>query len=253
MSDADWGELDAAVDDLERRGGQARFWWRDDDAIEDTAALRRLVDLARRFRVPILLAVVPARARPNLAALLDGTDTLVPAVHGFAHVNHAEPGEKKQELGEHRDMAVVLNELSLGRDRLADMLGERLAPVLVPPWNRIAPRIAACLPDIGFEGLSAFGPEEATGPVAGLNVVNSHLDPIDWHGSRSLGDAGAMIGLAAAHVRRCAHDECRGAFGILTHHLVHDDAIWAFVEALLARTTDRPGVRWSGPRCLFGR
>jgi hypothetical protein len=253
MGGADWGQLDVALDDLERRGGQARFWWRDDDAIEDTAALRRLVDLARRFRAPILLAVVPARARRNLAALLDGTDTLVPAVHGFAHVNHAGLGEKKQELGGHRDTGVVLNELSHGRDRLADMFGGRLAPVLVPPWNRIAPEIAACLPDIGFEGLSAFGPEETTGPVTGLKVVNTHLDPIDWHGSRSLGDAGAMIGLAAAHVRRCAQDESCGAFGILTHHLVHDDAIWAFVEALLARTADRPGIRWSKPLSLFGR
>ena len=253
MGDADWVPLDLAMDDLERRGGQARFWWRDDDAIEDTVALRRLVDLAQRFRAQILLAVVPADARPNLAALLGSTDTLVPAVHGYAHVNHAGPGEKKQELGGHRETAVVLNELSLGRERLADMFGDRLAPVLVPPWNRIAPEIAACLPDIGFEGLSAFGPEEATGPVAGLKVVNTHLDPIDWHGSRSLGDAGAMIGLAAAHVRRGAQDESRGAFGILTHHLVHDDAIWAFVEALLARTADRPGVRWCGPRSLFGR
>jgi hypothetical protein len=253
MGDADWGPLDVALDNLECQGGQARFWWRDDDAIEDTAALRRLVDLARRFRVPILLAVVPARARPNLAALLDSTDTLVLAVHGFAHVNHAGPGEKKQELCGHRDTAVVLNELSLGRDRLADMFGDRLAPVLVPPWNRIAPEIAARLPDIGFEGLSAFGPEEATGPVAGLKVVNTHLDPIDWHGSRSLGDLGAMIGLAAAHIRRCAQDESRGAFGILTHHLVHDDAIWTFVEALLTRTADHPGVRWSRPRGLFCR
>lgn len=253
MGDADWAPLDLAMDDLERQGGQARFWWRDDDAIEDTAALRRLVDLAQRFRAPILLAVVPARARRNLAALLDSTDVIVPAVHGFAHVNHAGPGEKKQELGGHRDTAVVLTELSLGRDRLADMFGDRLAPVLVPPWNRIAPEIAACLPDIGFEGLSAFGPEKVTGPVAGLKVVNTHLDPIDWHGSRSLGDAGAMIGLAVGHVRRCAQDESRGAFGILTHHLVHDDAIWAFVEALLARTADRPGVRWCGPRSLFGQ
>jgi hypothetical protein len=200
-----------------------------------------------------MLAVVPSRARRSLAALLDGADILVPAVHGFAHVNHAGPGEKKQELGGHRDAAVVLNELSLGRDRLSDMFGDRLAPVLVPPWNRIAPEIVACLPGIGFEGLSAFGSEEATGPVAGLKVVNTHLDPIDWHGSRSLGDAGAMIGLAAAHVRRCVQNDSRGAFGILTHHLVHDDAIWAFVEALLARTADRPGVRWCGPRSLFGR
>jgi hypothetical protein len=70
MGDPDWGQLDRALEDLERRGGQARFWWRDDDAIEDTTALRRLVDLAQRFRAPILLAVVPSRARRSLAALL---------------------------------------------------------------------------------------------------------------------------------------------------------------------------------------
>lgn len=253
MANADWSPLDAALGELERRGGQARFWWRDDDAVEDTAPLLRLMGVSERFQAPILLAVIPARAQTSLASRLGDTDTLVPAVHGYAHVNHAGSGEKRQELGGHREPAVVAAELSRGLALLSDLFGARLAPVLVPPWNRIAPEIGFRLPDIGFEGLSVFGPEERTPAVPGLSVANTHLDPIDWHGSRSLADAGFLIEQAAVHIRRCAAGDDDRPFGLLTHHLVHDDAIWGFVEALLARTAGRAGVVWCEPRSVFGR
>lgn len=249
VRDVDWRALDKAIDELERGGRQARFWWRDDDAVEDTAELRRLVDRARHFGAPVLLAVVPAQARANLVPLLGAGVTA--AVHGFAHINHAGPGEKKQELGSHRGVQAALDELSSGRDRLLDLFGERLAPVLVPPWNRIAPEIAARLPDIGFRGMSTFGPEDRIEPVTGLTVVNTHLDPIDWHGSRSLGDTGLLIDLAVRHVRQCAAGGKTAALGLLTHHLVHDDAIWSFIDAFLERTAVREGVRWCEPRTLF--
>jgi hypothetical protein len=253
VADADWSPLDAALDGLECRGGQARFWWRDDDAVEDTAQLQRLIAVSQRFQAPVLLAVIPARAQPSLALRLGDTDAIVPAVHGYAHVNHAGSGEKKQELCGHREPAVVAAELSRGFERLSDLFGKHLAPVLVPPWNRIAPEVGQWLPGIGFEGLSVFGPEEKTPAFPGLSVANTHLDPIDWRGSRSLADVDFLIEQAAAHVRRCVAGDVDRPFGLLTHHLVHDDAIWGFVEALLARTAGRAGVVWCEPRSVFGR
>ena len=53
--------------------------------------------------------------------------------------------------------------------------------MLVPPWNRIAPQVVAGLPALGFKALSVFGPEAA----ADLPLFNTHVDVIDWRGTRA--------------------------------------------------------------------
>jgi hypothetical protein len=109
---------------------------------------------------------------------------------------------------------------------------------MVPPWNRIAPEVVTGLPGIGIRALSAFGKVSATA----LPVLNPDIDPIDWHGTRSLHDAD---GLWQALAQAAARGDDR-PIGILTHHLDHDAAIWAFLEELMA-LTDHPACRWVAP------
>ena len=56
---------------------------------------------------------------------------------------------------------LVLGELGTGRMALERLFGARPLPVLVPPWNRIAPALVPTLPEIGFAGLSTFGARRA--------------------------------------------------------------------------------------------
>ena len=107
--------------------------------------------------------------------------------HGYAHTNHAPPGDKKIELGPHRPAMFVLGELGTGRLALERLFGSRVLPVLVPPWNRIAPALVPTLPEIGYRGLSAFGPRAAPRPGPGLLQVNTHIDLIDWKTRRLRG------------------------------------------------------------------
>jgi hypothetical protein len=74
-----------------------------------------------------------------------------------------------------------------------------------------------------------------TFPAADLLQVNTHIDPIDWHGTRSLADPVLLIeSLAAAIKRRVAGEADRDEpIGFLTHHLMHDEAIWSFCEELM--------------------
>ena len=82
-------------------GRAADFWLRDDDAVEPTAALDRLLGLTGASAIPVTLAVIPAFTGEPLASRLAGEPHVTVGVHGWAHRNHASEGQKKQELGHH--------------------------------------------------------------------------------------------------------------------------------------------------------
>ncbi|MBV8567504.1 MAG: polysaccharide deacetylase, partial [Methylobacteriaceae bacterium] len=158
------------------------------------------------------------------------------------HRNHAPAGAKAEELGLHRPTLQVLAELQEGRRRLIELFGDGLSPVLVPPWNRIAPKLLPSLPALGLRALSAFGWEEL-GPVAGLREANCHVDIIDWKATRRGHDHATLVerlvgALATARARNGA------PVGILTHHLVHGETAWSFLEELFRGTADRDAAQW---------
>ncbi len=224
-----------ALDLRAANGTPARLWLRDDDAIAPTAALDHLLSLTESANIPVTLAVIPAQSGPALATRLDAAKGVSVAVHGWSHTNHAPPSEKKQELGLHRPAAQVLAELARGFAHLAHLHPAQFTPVLVPPWNRIAPQVVSGLPALGFKALSVFGPEAK----AELPLFNTHVDVIDWRGTRSgRPDAVLMDEIAQAIARGDA------PIGLLTHHLVHDAQVWGFLERLFALTADHPGCRW---------
>jgi peptidoglycan/xylan/chitin deacetylase (PgdA/CDA1 family) len=240
MSKADWTSLISILDAWRAEGRVAQFWLRDDDAVEPTPALARLVDLCARHKVPVTLAVIPAHAGVPLAEFLRGRDGVEVALHGWSHENHAPPDEKKQELGRHRAADMVLRELADGCEGLTSLFGEQFVPVLVPPWNRIDKALLPRLPDVGIGGLSVFGPEKASS----LPTVNTHADIMDWHGTRGCRPASEII---ADIVKRLGEMRAGGGtMGLLTHHLVHDEAAWEFLDGIFAATAGHPGCRWCG-------
>lgn len=224
-------------------GTPAQLWLRDDDAVAPTAALDHLIDLTEAASVPVTLAVIPAHSGQALANRLAAAKGASVAVHGWSHSNHAPASEKKQELGAHRPVSDVTGELARGFDHLAGLHGDQFTQVLVPPWNRIAPQVVARLPALGFKALSVFGPEAASP----LPMFNTHVDVIDWRGTRAgRPDDVLMQEIAQAMLRSDA------PIGLLTHHLVHDAQVWGFLERLFALTADHPGCRWVGLPQLIG-
>jgi hypothetical protein len=249
MTARDWRGLETALARWGAQGRRPLFWLRDDDAVAATDQLRRLLDLAARFDVPVALAVIPEPAEEGLAAALatrSGVDVLV---HGWAHSNHAPAGQKKQELGLHRPADVVLDELARGLARARHLFGAAARPILVPPWNRIDPALLPRLPALGYAALSVFGSPKPA-PIAMLNTT---VDLIDWHGTRSLREPAALLGEIVEQLD-AGLDEAGGGLpiGILTHHLVHDAAIWGFLRDLLDVTT-RGGGAWAASGALLAR
>ncbi len=231
--------LRRALDARAAKGKPATLWLRDDDAVEPTPALDRLLDLARRG-VPVTLATIPAHTGEALAQAVAGIPGVEVAQHGWSHANHARAGEKKQELGAHRPLEAVMAEVTRGQARLSALHGPRFVPVMVPPWNRIAPHVAAALPGAGFRALSVYGPAKP-GP---LLQINTQVDLIDWHGKRGARDPDLLESEVLAAM---AH----GPVGILTHHLVHDDGAWAFLDRLVEATWVHRGCQWVAMRSLL--
>jgi len=231
----------------------ATLWWRDDDACSDTPALRRLLDLARECAVPVTIAAIPARVDATLVAAVAGCEEAIVVQHGYAHRNHARPGERSTELAADRDAATMYGELEAGRARLAALFGERFVPILVPPWNRMASGVAPRLPQLGFIGLSRFGPRETREAAPNLPQVNSHVDPIAWRRDRQFIGLPSMVSRAVEHLsarrtRICDADE---PTGVLTHHLAFADEAWSGVRALLDATAHHPAVHWLSAPAAF--
>lgn len=233
------------LDSFASRGVAAEFWLRDDDATEPTPALDHLLALSDRYAVPMTLAVIPEPTGEVLAKRLESAEKIDVAVHGWAHRNHAGPEEKKRELGLHRRKDIVLGELQAGFEKLQNLHPNRFVPMLVPPWNRIDAEIVEGLPTLGYRALSVYGPEK----TAPLPLLNTHVDIIDWRGTRGGKDHDLLFAETAE--RMVMAEQSARTTGILTHHLDHDETAWAFLDRLFSLTASHPGCRWRSAGSLI--
>jgi hypothetical protein len=252
-----WRILTEELDAWAAAGRAATLWWRDDDAVAPSAELERLLGLAAARDVPIALAAIPARASEALARGIETAGARVTLLqHGYAHRNHAPAAEKKAELGAHRPANAVLEELARGQARMSALFGSALfgsgpfglgwAPVLVPPWNRIAEGLVPEVGRLGFRGLSTYGARAAAEPAPGLVQINSHVDIMRWDAPRGFLGAAEALDLLAGHLRARRLGEADEAepSGLLSHHGAHDEACWAFLDELLGRLAEHPAARF---------
>lgn len=215
-----WGEFEAHC-----AKHRPRFWWRDDDAGPVTPALKRLLKLSNR--VPLALAVVPEAAEPVLFDLLPENVTVIQ--HGTDHRNRAAPGEKKTEYPASEPNAQALARIAAGQERLRALAGKRFFPVLAPPWNRLRNDLADQLPAIGVRGASGYR-------AAGAG--HTQVDVVAWRrGKRFIGEQQAFEAALSG----------TEPVGWLTHHAVHDEETWQFLERLLGLKT----VRWLSVKEAF--
>ena len=244
-----WAAVDEELARWHDSGRAPTLWWRDDDAVDATPALDRLLTLQRTHGVPLALAIVPAGATPALAERLSQAPGIDLLQHGYAHTNHAPAGEKKAELGPERPAMVVLGDLGTGWLALERLFGSSVLPVLVPPWNRIAPGLVPALPEIGFRGLSTFGIRPHRRLVSGWVQVNTHIDLIDWRARRFAGIE-AVLG-AFTQALTAARAGSHEPLGLLSHHLAMDEPAWDFLNSFWERLQGTPGIGIAAAANLF--
>jgi hypothetical protein len=253
-----WSSLDEELARWLDAGRVATMWWRDDDADAVTPALERMLGMRRTYDLGLALAVIPATLHDALPARLGEEPPDVAVLqHGYAHQNHASAGEKNVELGLHRPAHVVIGELGTGQLALAQAFGSRFLPVLAPPWNRIAAPLVPALPEIGFRALTTYGARTRIEPVRGLRQVNTHLGPLEWRERNGFPGEDRVVAALVRELgaRRDAPRKSPAAdepTGMLTHHLVHDEDVWTFLDRLWNRLRAHPAVRIVPPGEIFG-
>ncbi len=250
MSEA-WRLFADEIDRWRDGGRVVEFWWRDDDAARPDPSLARLIALARRTATPLSLAVIPLSCEGDVfAGMGPGISVLQ---HGTDHRNRAAAGEKKTEFPATESGPAAVLRLTAARDRLAGLASGRMLPVLAPPWNRIPRVLAPALAAAGYRGLSQFGPRDAAMPAPGLVQANTHVDLIAWQSGRGFAGEDAVLASAVRHLaaKREGRLDATEATGWLSHHAVHDEAAWGFLERLFETLRGAPGVRWLGAQELF--
>lgn len=248
-----WRALTEELDCWAADGRTASFWWRDDDAAAATPALDRLLGLHRTSGIPLALAIIPVQAEAGLAARLRSERRVVALQHGYAHRNHAPSSEKKSEFPHNRSLDERLGDMRAGQARLRGLFDPaQLLPVFVPPWNRLAPDALPAMSALGYTAVSAFQARDRYWAAPGLATLNTHIDPIDWHGTDNAAAAERSLAAAGAHLRAMrAGEQALQPLGLLTHHLRHDETVWAFAAAFLSRTAAHPAVRWLDARAAL--
>ena len=250
-----WPDLMAEFDCWEEAGKVATLWWRDDDAVAPTARLGRLLSIASG--VPVSLAVIPADAQQELAQWLAHYLRSAPKAsiavlqHGWRHLNHSGVGKKSEYPGE-RPRPEVAYELTAGRARLSDLFGTRAQPVLVPPWNRFDDSFLSLLARCGLTAISRARPRNGSRRAPSVIEANIHVDLVAWKGSHGFVGEEAALGGLVQHLRaRRLHVCADEPTGILTHHLVQDDATDAFLDRLIGVSLAHPAVLWLGAGEIF--
>lgn len=248
-----WRRLGNELDHWAEAGRTATLWWRDDDAARPTESFARVLDLRSHAGIPLAIAAIPATIEESAAARLRGDDAIDVLQHGYAHHNHAPPGERKAEFDARRSVDAALNDLAAGGRRLEKMVGQRFLKVLVPPWNRIVDTLVDRLSDTGYAGISTYGARHGAYAAPGLMQVNTHIDIIDWQGTRQFVGAEAALAIAVGHLRarRTGVADDSEPTGLLSHHLVHDEAAWRFIGDFVEVTQVHSAVRWVSARDAF--
>lgn len=216
-------------------GKQVRVFFRADDIGPLDAECIRMMELFRRYRVPLCPAVVPAWMSEERWQAMDRfspEDALwCWHQHGYGHVNHERTG-KKNEFGASRTAEDVRRDLQLGREHLENILGPAFCPVFTPPWNRCSPTTLELLPELGFAAVSRSSgvrPETAL-PDLYVNV--------DLHTGKESRLSTAMERLLADW-RQGVED---GYLGIMLHHQRMNERSFFFLEELFQLLQSQEGV-----------
>lgn len=231
------------------------FWWRDDDAVANSGLLLRMLELSIDVNVPVHLAVIPSLLENSLNIIkTDRYNQLCYVLqHGYDHQDYSAPNERKIELGGLQDADTLIANLQSGKCTLSNEFKTQYTDILVPPWNRISDAVTNKLTAVNYAKISVINGKHTN---AHSDYVNVDLDIIDWQQRRFAGEdilLEKMITQLTQYHQAHTNNNLTSIkpYGIMTHHLVHDEASWLFLAKLFKFLIQHNNVYWVGGNDLL--
>ena len=217
-----------ASERLENKG-LGYIFFRADDVAAPGRNFARLMDIFRRQRVPLCLAVVPVWLTGRRWQYLKGLGAKESALwcwhqHGWRHVNHEIDG-KKQEFGASRSRSDIKRDLVQGKRRLEDLMEAEFYPVFTPPWNRCSLSTLQLLQDLGYAAVSRSRDSQPKVP----GQLSEFLVNVDLHTRKERDPAIGWRNLFNELQQALQSDYC----GIMIHHQRMNDGAFDYLEVLL--------------------
>ena len=220
--------IDIASERLENKG-PGHIFFRADDVAAPGRNLAKLMDIFKRHRVPLCLAVVPAWLTGKRWQYLKELGAKESSLwcwhqHGWRHINHETEG-KKQEFGASRSRSDIQRDLVQGKQRLEDLMAAEFYPVFTPPWNRCSLSTLQLLRELGYVAVSRSRGSEPKAPMGLSDLwVNVDLHTRKEH-DPALGWSNLFTELRQAISSNCC--------GIMIHHQRMNEAAFDFLEMLI--------------------
>ena len=205
------------------------IFFRADDVAAPGRNFTKLMDIFKRHRVPLCLAVVPAWLTGRRWQYLKSLGAKESSLwcwhqHGWRHVNHEIDG-KKQEFGASRSRSDIKRDLVQGKRRLEDLMEAEFYPVFTPPWNRCSLSTLQLLRDLGYTAVSR---SRGSRPKVPEGLTDFFVN-VDLHTRKerdpALGWRNLFNELQQAIPSNCC--------GIMIHHQRMNDAAFDFLEMLI--------------------
>lgn len=251
-----WSLLTEELDQWLRDGHTATFWWRDDGVGKLDNQLDRLLGLRKKLGINIALSTIPTLVDNLFWSRLAQESYITILQNGYSHHNFADTHEPKTELNRTRPTEHIIADLAVGIQKLA--LHPEAIPVLVPPWNHITPQLIPLLPEIGYCGLSCYGPRPSPITSTRLKQNNVHIAPVKpyTHKDLSYSFLGAALSISNAvmHLkdRRIKNNSGGEVTGLLSQHAVQDENTWGFIEKFVTYTKRHKATKWISAEDVFG-
>ena len=236
---SDW--LDPLRAALDEQDGAVRFFFRDDDAGWDDAALEALLDVFEPHGLPLDLAAIPLAVTPRTVEIVaarqsSGRNDVRVHQHGLAHANH-EPEGRKCEFGPSRTPEQQRDDIARGRDLLCELFGP-LPAIFTPPWNRCAPWTAEVLRDLGFAVLSR---DLSAGRAAVPGLVEVPIT-VDWFAKQKNEQRKVPVDRTSRGELLAATARAGHPVGVMLHHEVMSAEDRADLGALLTLVGSHPAA-----------
>ncbi len=219
-------------------GRRLPVFFRADDIAEPDDALKDLMALFTRHRVPLAMAVVPARFTMPYWRALKAMAAAEPDLwcwhqHGWRHINHERKG-KKQEFGPSRSRVQLETEVDWGRQWLHSVMEESFTPIFTPPWNRCSAETLALLKTRGYLAVSRSVGSRPD-PPEGLPDIAVN---IDLHTRREKDPRQSWGNL----LQEMSAATDQGRWGVMIHHRLMSPVALTFLDILLGLLSADPRV-----------